>query len=75
MGIHKFLGLTPLSYRLLLKFPFLQRVSTNQLKQINYLLNFLLIQLLKVENYLLSLGINFPIGVSVFVVAQKPSKG
>jgi len=48
--------------------------SANQLKDGNNFTNILLIQLLRIENALLSIGINYPIGVSVFVIAQKPKK-
>ena len=57
--------------RFLLKSSFMRKFSSNQLKENNYLLNFLLTQLLRVENALLSIGINYPIGVSTFVIAQK----
>jgi 2-polyprenyl-3-methyl-5-hydroxy-6-metoxy-1,4-benzoquinol methylase len=45
--------------------------SASQLRHGNNFINILLIQLLRIENTLLSMGINYPIGVSVFVIAQK----
>lgn len=63
-----------LFFRFLLKLPFLKKFLSNQLKENNYLLNFLFTQLLGLENALLSIGINYPVGVSTFVIAQKPKK-
>jgi SAM-dependent methyltransferase len=59
-----------LFYRFLMK-TLLSKSSTSQLRDGNNFTNILLIQLLRIENSLLSIGINYPIGVSVFVVAQK----
>jgi SAM-dependent methyltransferase len=63
----------------ILFYRFLTRVlaskySTSQLRNGNNFINILLIHLLRVENALLSIGINYPIGVSVFVIAQKPKE-
>jgi SAM-dependent methyltransferase len=63
-----------LFFRFLLNFPLMRKFSVNQLKESHYLLNLLLTQLLRIENALLSIGINYPLGVSVFVIAQKPEK-
>jgi hypothetical protein len=52
----------------------LNKSSTSQLRYGNNFSNILLIQLLRIENTLLSIGINYPIGVSVFVIAQKPKE-
>jgi SAM-dependent methyltransferase len=49
----------------------LSKSSACQLRDGNYLMNILLIQLLRIENALLSIGMNYPIGVSVFVIAKK----
>ena len=62
-----------LFYRFLMR-SHLSKASTRQLRDINYVMNMTLIQLLRIENALLNIGINFPIGVSVFLVAQKPKK-
>ena len=67
------LFLPTLLYRFLLKF-ILKSFTSNQLKESNYFLNFLLTQLLRIENVLLNIGLNYPIGISVFVIAQKPKK-
>jgi len=64
------LFLPTLFYRFLTRF-FLREFSANQLKENNYLLNFFLNQLLRIENSLLRMGINYPIGISVFIIAQK----
>lgn len=49
---------------------FLKKFSISQLKQSNLLLNFFLTRMLRIENFLLNMGINYPIGISVFVIAQ-----
>ena len=36
-----------------------------------YALNWFLSKLLRIENFFLTMGVNYPIGVSVFVVAKK----
>jgi SAM-dependent methyltransferase len=60
-----------LFYRFLTK-ALATKSSTSQLRDGNFFSNILLIQLLRIENALLNIGINYPIGVSVFVIAQKP---
>jgi SAM-dependent methyltransferase len=62
-----------LCYRFLVK-TLPSKSSTSQLRDGSNFLNILLIQLLRIENALLSIGINYPIGVSVFVIAQKPKE-
>jgi SAM-dependent methyltransferase len=62
-----------LCYRFLVR-TLLNKSSTSQLRYGNNFSNILLIQLLRIENTLLSIGINYPIGVSVFVIAQKPKE-
>ena len=59
-----------LFYRFLMR-SLVNKSSSSQLRNGNNFLNILLIQLLRIENALLSIGINYPIGVSVFVIAQK----
>ncbi len=61
-------------FRFLLKLPFLKKFSADQLKESNFVLNFLLTQLLRLENALSGIGFNYPLGVSTFVIAQKPKK-
>ena len=60
-------------YRFLMR-SLARKDSANQLRDSNIFINILLIQLLRIENALLSIGINYPLGVSVFVIAQKPKK-
>jgi SAM-dependent methyltransferase len=62
-----------LFYRFLMR-PRGNKSSASQLRNGNNFVNILLVQLLRIENAFLSIGINYPIGVSVFVVAQKPKK-
>jgi SAM-dependent methyltransferase len=59
-----------LFYRLLMR-SFLKRYSGDQLKKSNYVLNHLLSKLLSIENFFLKIGLSYPIGISVFVVAKK----
>ncbi len=61
-------------YRFLSRASFFKLFSGNQLKESNFLLDFLLKRLLRMENYLLTLGFNYPIGISVFVIAQKTQR-
>lgn len=62
-----------LFYRFLMRL-LANKSSASQLRNDNNFLNILLLQLLRIENALLSIGIHFPVGVSVFVIAQKPKK-
>jgi SAM-dependent methyltransferase len=57
-------------YRLLTR-AFLEEYSSHQLKKSNYILNFLLSKLLRIENFFLNIGVSYPIGISVFVIAKK----
>ena len=65
-----FLFFPALIYRLLLGF-ILRKFPSSQLQQSNSLLNFVLSQILKIENVILNMGFNFPIGISSFVIARK----
>ncbi|MFH1685461.1 MAG: class I SAM-dependent methyltransferase [Candidatus Micrarchaeota archaeon] len=59
---------------LLLKFiQKFSRKTTDQLYESNSIVNFILIKLLFFENFLLE-HINFPFGVSVFSIAEKPKR-
>jgi len=60
-----------LLYRLVLRGACLGTLSANQLNAANHLLNVCLTGLLRIENSLLSRGVNFPFGISVFVIAQR----
>jgi SAM-dependent methyltransferase len=64
------LFLPTLFYRFL-KRTFLKESLTYQLKGSNYALNLFLNKLLSIENFLLKIGVNYPVGISVFVVAKK----
>jgi len=64
------LFLPTLCYRFL-TMSFLKGSSTLQLKESNYVLNYLLSKLLSIENFFLNIGANYPIGISVFVIAKK----
>ncbi len=57
-------------FRFLTKF-FFKKSLTHQLKESNYASNYLLKKLLTVENFFLSIGVNYPIGISVFAIAKK----
>lgn len=59
-------------YRFLIR-SFLGKSSISQLRESNYVMNLLLIQLLRLENFFLNIGVNYPIGISVFVIAKKPN--
>jgi SAM-dependent methyltransferase len=59
-----------LLYRLVTR-TFLKKSLTSQLKESNYALNLFLSKLLLIENFFLAMGINYPIGISVFAVAKK----
>jgi SAM-dependent methyltransferase len=48
--------------------------STVQLKKSNYALNYFLSKLLSIENFFLKIGANYPIGISVFVIAKKAQR-
>ena len=64
------LFLPVLLYRLLMRF-FLKEYSGHQLKKSNYTLNYLLNKFLRIENFFLNIGVSYPIGISVFVIAKK----
>ena len=52
---------------------FLKESLAYQLKESNYALNLFLSKLLSVENFFLEIGVNYPIGISVFAVVKKSS--
>jgi len=64
------LFLPTLFYRFLTR-TFFKESLTTQLKESNYVFNFFLSKLLTIENFFLGMGINYPIGISLFVVAKK----
>jgi SAM-dependent methyltransferase len=64
------LFLPTLFYRSLTR-TFLKTSSKYQLQKSNYALNWLLTQLLRLENFFLNIGVNYPLGISVFVIAKK----
>jgi SAM-dependent methyltransferase len=64
------LFLPTLFYRFLAR-AFLKKSLATQLKKSNYALNLFLSKLLIIENFFLEIGINYPIGISVFAVAKK----
>jgi SAM-dependent methyltransferase len=66
------LFLPTLFYRLLTK-TFFKESLMHQLKESNYALNYFLTKLLSIENSFLNIGANYPIGISVFVIAKKCS--
>jgi len=59
-----------LFYRFLMRI-FFKESAKYQLTENKYALNWLLSKLLRIENFFLIMGVNCPIGVSVFVVAKK----
>lgn len=65
------LFLPTLFYRLLLTKTFFKKSLIHQLKESNYTVNYLLKRLLTIENFFLSIGANYPIGISVFAIAKK----
>jgi len=65
------LFLPTLFYRLLLTKTFFKKSLIHQLKESNYTVNYLLKRLLTIENFFLSIGANFPIGISIFAIAKK----
>jgi len=64
------LFLPTLFYRFLTK-TFFKESLIHQLKESNYALNYLLRKLLSMENFFLNIGVNYPIGISVFAIAKK----
>ena len=64
------LFLPALFYRVLAK-SFFKESLIDQLKETNYTLNYLLKKILSIENFFLNIGIRYPIGISVFVIAKK----
>lgn len=64
------LFLPTLFYRFLAR-TFLAGFLAHQLKESNFLLNYLLSQLLRLENFFINMGFNYPIGISFFAIAKK----